>query len=250
MTEGRQEQGKRAEAERTAGAAPERDEARDVLAPLAALAEPLRRRLYRHVARRSGAVSRDDAAAALGVPRSVAAFHLDKLADLGLLEVEYRRPPGRGGPGAGRPSKLYRRAGRDIELSVPERHYDLAASLLARAVDQAGGRPVTDAVRDVAREHGRNLSAPWRPAGRASRRPLDRLAAVLSSQGYEPRVESGTMVLDNCPFRRLAEQHRDVVCGMNLALVEGVLASLGIPESDARLEPDPGRCCVKVTASS
>ena len=82
-------------------------------------------------------MSKDQAAAALGVARSVAAFHLDRLVDDGLLVAEYRRLTGRQGPGAGRPAKLYRRAERGVAVSVPPRRYDLAALLLARAVDEA-----------------------------------------------------------------------------------------------------------------
>src|SRR5262245_19920375 len=101
---------------------------------IAALDQPLRRDLHRLLASRGEWTSRDDAAAALGVPRSVAAFHLDKLAEAGVVEVRFERTTGRTGPGAGRPSKLYRAAGEEVSASVPDRHYDLAGSLLATAI--------------------------------------------------------------------------------------------------------------------
>src|SRR5437879_2506301 len=148
---------------------------------LAALNEPLRRRVYRYVIAEGSPMRRDEVAAALGVARSVAAFHLDKLATVGLLDVEFRRPPGRGGPGAGRPAKLYRRAMSEISLSVPERHYDLVGRLLADAVALASREPVdpTEAVRVTAHEHGRALGreevvSP--PAGQEA--SLDRVAEV------------------------------------------------------------------------
>src|SRR5829696_1625431 len=106
----------------------------DRIAAVAALDDPTRRAVFDLVARAATAVSRDAAAEALGVSRRVAAFHLDRLAEQGLLIVEYRRPPGRSGPGAGRPTKLYRRAEDEVGVSVPERHYDLAGELLAAAV--------------------------------------------------------------------------------------------------------------------
>jgi predicted ArsR family transcriptional regulator len=111
---------------------------------LAVLGEPVRRALYLYVAAEADQVSRDQAAAALGIARHVAKFHLDRLVEDGLLEAEYRRPPGRGGPGAGRPAKVYRRTGIDVAVSVPERRYDLAGRLLARAVADAQrtGRPI------------------------------------------------------------------------------------------------------------
>jgi predicted ArsR family transcriptional regulator len=219
------------------------------LAALAALNEPMRRRLYRYVVGQGAAVNRDDAAAALGVARSVAAFHLDKLADLGLLEVEYRRPHGRSGPGAGRPAKMYRRAAGEIALSVPERHYDLAAQLLARAVEDATARsvPVSDALGSVARAYGRAIGAGLRSSkGRSRRALVVALAELLSDQGYEPRVEGAAVTLGNCPFHILAAEHRDLVCGMNLALLQGVVACGGLPDDAARLDPAPGRCCVSL----
>src|SRR5437879_6303744 len=112
---------------------------------LAALNEPLRRRVYRYVIAEGSPMRRDEVAAALGVARSVAAFHLDKLAKVGLLDVEFRRPPGRGGPGAGRPAKLYRRAPGEVSVSLPERHYDLVGRLLADARVMAADQPVRPA---------------------------------------------------------------------------------------------------------
>lgn len=221
------------------------------LAALAALNEPARGRIYRYVAKQRAAVSREGVAKALGVPRSVAVFHLEKLAELGLLEFEYRRPLGRGGPGAGRPAKMYRRASGEIVLSVPERHYDLAAQLLARAVEDAadGSVPVADALRAVAREHGRSVGARLIPLRGRSRRPLiEQLADLLSAQGYEPHVEDTAITLRNCPFHALTAEHRDLVCGMNLELIKGVVETGGLPESAVRHDPAPGQCCVSLLA--
>lgn len=211
------------------------------LAALATLAEPLRRRLYLHVASQHAPVGRDAAAAAAGVPRSVAAFHLDKLAEAGLLEVEYRRPEGRRGPGAGRPAKLYRRAALDVSFAVPARRYDVVAELLARAVTSGDGAA---GLATVAREEGRSLGAAL-----AGSPTLDALVELMSTRGYEPVVDAkGEVVLHNCPFRALAEEHRDLVCGMNLELVQGVLEGAGARAAnlEAHLEPAPGCCCVVV----
>jgi predicted ArsR family transcriptional regulator len=220
----------------------------DRLAALAALAEPLRRSLYLHVTGAPDAVSREDAAAALGVSRSVAAFHLDKLAELGLLDVEYRRPPGRGGPGAGRPAKLYRRSGGEVAFTVPERHYDLAASILAAAVADAQEQdvPLDQALLAASRRRGHDLGAP--PTETAEQRSdvqaLGRVAEVLTAQGYEPCREGDRITLENCPFHALAQQHRALVCGMNLGVIEGILEGAGATEVEASLDPAPGRCCV------
>lgn len=216
----------------------------DDVADLAALAEPLRRRLYRYVARSVEPVGREEAAGAIGVPVHTAKFHLDRMVDDGLLEVEYRRLTGRTGPGAGRPAKLYRRSSREFSVSLPERHYDLLSEVLAAAAAASVERrvPVDEVAPEVARQRGEELGAAW--AGDSSQEPLDRLADVLDDVGYEPRVEDARLVLDNCPFDRIAREHTTLVCGLNLDLVGGVIDGLGCRGVAASLEPSPGRCCV------
>ena len=81
---------------------------------IGALADDTRRELYELVVGAQEPVGREQAARALCLPLRTVAFHLDRLADEGLLEVEFRRLTGRTGPGAGRPSKLYRRAAREV----------------------------------------------------------------------------------------------------------------------------------------
>jgi predicted ArsR family transcriptional regulator len=227
----------------------ERDKRDAPISALAALDEPLRRRVYRYVAAQEGQVRRDEVAEALGVARSVAAFHLDKLADVGLLDVEFRRPPGRGGPGAGRPAKLYRRASAELSLSLPERHYDLVGRLLADAVVMASHEPLdpTEAAHATAREHGRALGREaGASAGAGEETDLGRVTEALRGEGYEPRAVEHCVLLENCPFHAVAEEQRDLVCGMNLELVEGLIEGMEVPGVDARLEPAPGRCCVSV----
>jgi predicted ArsR family transcriptional regulator len=217
---------------------------------IGALAEPTRLALYRHVASATAPVSREQAAAAVDLPLHSVKFHLDRLVQEGLLEVEYRRLTGRTGPGAGRPSKLYRRAERQISVSLPERRYDLAGEVLATAVDQAEreGTPIAEAVQLVARTTGARLAAQRTVAPRPSRAAsTETLVGVLGDNGYEPRLVEDDVCLTNCPFDRLAAEHTDLVCGMNLALVDGVLEGLHIETMSARLEPQPGFCCVRVT---
>ena len=223
------------------------------LAALAVLAEPLRRRFYLHVASSTEPVSREAAAESLGVSRSVAAFHLDKLAEAGVLDVEYRRPPGMSGPGAGRPTKFYRRAERELDFSMPERRYDLAAAILAQAVSDARERilPVEEALRVAARDFGRVIGAGLDDAADgASENELDRVLAILTAHGYEPDRHGDVVTLQNCPFHVLADQHRELVCGMNLNMLEGVLEGAAAPDLTARLDPTPGRCCVTMHAGA
>jgi predicted ArsR family transcriptional regulator len=218
---------------------------------IAALGEPVRRDLYRYVVAQPGPVSRDQAAAGAGVARHVAKFHLDKLVDDGLLVAEFARPPGRRGPGAGRPAKLYRRSPHEVAVSLPERHYELAGRLLAHAVTDAerDGVPVGDALRRAARESGHALGVHARE--RAGKGPtadalVDAATDVLVECGYEPRADDRGLTLVNCPFHALAQEYTDLVCGMNLELMHGLADGLESAPITPCLDPAPGRCCVRL----
>lgn len=235
------------------------DELAEQVSGIGALAEPARRALYLHVAAQADAVSREQAAAAVDVPLHTAKFHLDRLVEEGLLETEFRRLSGRTGPGAGRPSKLYRRSSRQLSVSLPERRYDLAGDVLASAIDRSirDGIPVADAVREAADAEGRTLAtafvdaaaerggAPMQEAVESDS-VLGRTARVLAAHGYEPRTSGREICLANCPFDRLATEHTELVCRMNLALIDGVIAGLDAGGLSAQLAPQPGFCCVKI----
>lgn len=207
------------------------------LAPLSTLDDRVRRRLYAYVTERHPhPVSRDDAATAAGIGRTLAAYHLDKLTEAGLLDFTYQRPSGRGGPGAGRPAKLYTRSSTEFTLSVPPRDYELLAQLLVAAVERDDSGEIRDAVGQAAYA-----------AGRASGRHADDVIDALRANGYEPRPgAAGRIELRNCPFHRVAQQHRDVVCQLNLRLVSGLVVGAGGKAATARLDPGPERCCVTV----
>jgi len=221
------------------------------IASVASLAEPQRRALYSFVSSHGDAVSKDEAAEALGVARSVAGFHLDRLVADGLLTTEFRRLTGRQGPGAGRPAKLYRRAQDEVSVSLPPRRYDLAADLLAHAVDQAirTDTPVDEALTSIATERGHELGDHVRQVAgtRHSRRDLfDAALAELEDHGYEPRVQGREVVLANCPFHALVDEQRDLVCGMNLDLLAGMADAVGEDVLTARLQPSDDNCCVRL----
>ena len=217
------------------------------VAAVAALAEPTRRRLYDHVVRSAEPVSRDEAAAATRVPRPTAAFHLDRLVDDGLLEVHFERRTGRTGPGAGRPSKLYRRTECTVSVSLPERRYDLVGDLLASALDEAelSGESPRGVLGRRAYLRGRELGEQAR-ADDTDGPGSDVVLQVLEGQGFEPRLEDDAVVLANCPFHDLAGAHTELVCGMNLRLLGGVIAGVASTGLVAELRPEPGRCCVRL----
>ncbi len=218
----------------------------DPIKMAAVLAEPTRRNLYELVAARREAIGRDEAATALGVSRELAAFHLDRLVEAGLLTTEFRRLTGRTGPGAGRPAKLYRRTDAEIAFSLPQRHYDRAAELMASALERLGAAGAFHTVARLARERGVALGEA--AAGSeltAGRGPFGRLLDVLTGAGYEPEVQPvGDVCLLNCPYDALARDHRDLTCGMNLAWAQGVVDGLGERGIAVELAPEPGRCCV------
>lgn len=219
-------------------------------AALHLLAEPTRRRVYEAVRAGDGPQTREAVAAATGINKRLAAFHLDLLAEGGLLEVDYARPPGRSGPGAGRPAKRYRPAPIEVELRVPARRYDLAARILARAVaeSQPGGDPQELALH-VARDEGEQIGRLRRPGGRLSAAAtLDRAEEVLHDLGYEPaRSDDRCVRLRNCPFRSVVDVAPGLVCGVNDELVSGMLDGLGGHRSvTAALDGAPPDCCVTV----
>jgi predicted ArsR family transcriptional regulator len=227
------------------------------LASLSSLDDPVRLRLYEVVTGQPGPVNRDEAASAAGIGRALAVYHLDKLVESGLLVATYSRPAGRSGPGAGRPAKLYARSDREFAVTVPPREYELAARLLVQAVEADPGDRSRAALAEAARRLGTELGRAFRPDAAerdaAERDAAERDAAerdvegMLTQQGYEPcRGGDGVIRLRNCPFHQLAEQHRAVVCGMNLALVEGLVAGLGAGGWHPALDPRPGHCCVAI----
>jgi predicted ArsR family transcriptional regulator len=212
---------------------------------ISALHEPVRRALYNYVAEQHREVSRDEAALAVGVKRELAAFHLDRLAADDLLQVSFRRLTGRRGPGAGRPSKLYRRSDREVAVSLPPRRYELAARLFARVLD--AGPSAREALSTVAGDFGELLASDvLEQAGENAMysEMLSAVVSVLTAYGFEPQLRESALRLENCPFHALATEHRDLVCGMNFAILQGMAEALSRPEMKAVLDPQPGLCCV------
>ena len=214
---------------------------------VSALDDPVRRRLYEFVTSSAEPVSRDQASAAVGIGRTLAAYHLDKLEQAGLLTARHQRPEGRRGPGAGRPAKLYSRSEREISVTLPPRDYELLTQLLLESAEADPSGTVRRAAGDVAHRMGRRLGSDARSsAGPTADSPVV-LDAALRSSGYEPRGEpGGDITLRNCPFDRAAKAHREIVCGLNLQLLRGLMDGVGEDQNRAALDPQPGCCCVVI----
>jgi predicted ArsR family transcriptional regulator len=214
---------------------------------LALLDNPIRAALYRALQAKDDWVGRDEAADIVEVPRSVAAFHLDKLTEGGLIEAKYARTSGRSGPGAGRPSKLYRRSDRETAVSIPERRYAFVGHLLAEAVEMSekSGDPVPSVLPKIAARVGREIGVEAK--GKRKNVGGSALIDVLTDIGYEPAVAKGDICLRNCPFHELSREHTDLVCGTNLELLKGVVGGLSLSAKlKPRLQPEAGMCCVRI----
>jgi predicted ArsR family transcriptional regulator len=211
-----------------------------------ALTDPIRRALYHFVAYQPGAVSRDQAAVGVDVPRHTAKFHLDKLVDEGLLVTEFKRLTGRTGPGAGRPAKLYRRERTEVNVTLPRRRYDLAGHVLADAASRAlGGIPMDAALREAADNAAGVVLESW-PPGAGDR--ASQLRGILTKLGYEPREDRDRVVLGNCPFRQLSDEHEELICPVNLDFVQALARRLQCDEHRATTAPRGNGCCVRIDA--
>lgn len=225
----------------------------DAIRAVAILDDPQRARLYRFVRSAHAPITRKDAADEVGISRKLAAFHLDRLVDAGLLSVSYDRPAA-AATRIGRAPKRYRVSDIDVQISVPERHYDLVGEILLDAVEQAQpGEAPADAVGRVAYNRGHHLGAETRASRKLGRLGLERAATVvtelLAELGFEPATCSERIVQRNCPFHRLAQRSPDLVCGINRAFVEGLLDGLEASRLQAQLDPADGRCCVVVATA-
>ena len=218
------------------------------LEAMAALREPTRRRLYQFVERQAHAVSRDEAATEIGISRALAAFHLDKLVELGLLKAEYRRLSGRSGPGAGRTSKLYLRSRKQLSVSLPPRDHELLARLLAASFDASAQDSTTVG---PGREFGMSLGQRARRRLRGDPGParlMECVEGVLERLGFEPyRASPSEVRLRNCPFDPLSRVYTPVVCGVAQSVIAGVTEGVGATELRVGRQEQPDRCCGVVT---
>ena len=227
---------------------------RDVLS-LSTLEDDLRQRMYIEIRSKGRPVSREEVAEAVGVSRKLAAFHLDKLVERGLLVASYARPPGRGGRGAGRSAKSYEPSTREFDVSIPERNYDVLGTILVKAIErEEPGERAGTTVQRVAREYGEQIGSAERERRHLSppgaERAMSVATEVLATCGYEPYTDEGCVRLRSCPFHALAEQSRDLVCGLNHELIQGIVSGLGNETLDVSLVPLPDEYCVQLCPPS
>ena len=226
-------------------------DATEDLVAVALLAEPIRQRLYSYVRGRYEPVGREEAALHTGITVKLAAFHLDRMADAGLLDVQYRRLSGRVGPGAGRPAKLYSIAPRAFTVMIPQTRYALAASMMATALSaEKSAADGATSLADVATKVGESLGADVRAQGRTKGARREAVRRKLEQLGYEPQVqESGDLTMRNCIFSELSTSHRELVCGMNHAFVTGLLDGAHARGLRVERQPPEPACCIRITSN-
>jgi predicted ArsR family transcriptional regulator len=233
--------------------APEPASAQQAIRAVAALDDDLRSGMYGFIRRARRPVTRDEAAASVGISRKLAAFHLDKLVEAGVLRAGYQAVGGV--RKVGRTPKVYEPVEADILVSIPQRHHDVLAGILVDAVlTEADDEDARASTLRVARTHGEEIGSAEREQARPGRlgaeRALTLTSGVLERYGFEPDREIPTRVrLRNCPFHPLACRAPDLVCGINQAFCSGVLAGLDATTVEAVLDPRVGECCVELRAA-
>jgi len=200
------------------------------LAVLKALGDNTRYAIYLELARSPRPLATADVAATLGLHPNTVRPHLERMRDVGLLQVQ---SASRGG--VGRPQHLYSLAAEAPSLGLEPASFPVLARMLVRLA-AATGADAADAL-DVGRDQGRLDGV--RLGGRGC---LSAVVAQLEAMGFDPAVvgddlDGGTGVAGeadlvtiafaHCPFRDLAEQRPDLLCSLHRGLIEGVVAAAG-----------------------
>jgi predicted ArsR family transcriptional regulator len=221
---------------------------------VSALNDNFRRRMFDFIRRAKRPITRDEAAAEVGISRKLAAFHLDKLVAAGLLRS--RDQAIRGIRKVGRAPKTYEPTDVDLQVKIPPRQPDILAGILLDAVtthDEADS-VVDSAYRAAHRrgeQAGRRERSRQRPGRLSAERALTLTETALTQIGFEPTRDTPTCLrLRSCPFHPLAAEQPEIVCGINHAFLTGLLTGLGATAAKAILNPGTGSCCVELTTRS
>jgi predicted ArsR family transcriptional regulator len=196
-----------------------------------AFGDPTRREIYLFVRDAESGVTASEVAERFELHSNVARHHLEKLTSGGYLTVEIARADSGARP-AGRPSKRYRAADVDHALSLPLRHDDILASLLASALDALGSEQAEELANDVGYRYGRVLADRMEPGDghRSVRTAISAVADALTAHGFaahtEARGDQLAIVSECCPFGETAQQYPHVVCALDRGMIRGMLAGL------------------------
>lgn len=196
------------------------------LALLKALGDNTRYAIYLELARSQSPSSTADIAETLGLHPNTVRPHLERMREVGLLDVEVDN---RGS--VGRPQHRYRLADGAPSLGLEPPAYPPLAHMLMQAALNAAVSP--DAAAVAAREEGRERASKARATvARAPRLGcVDALTSALADLGFDPTVATegdlATIAFTHCPYQELAEAHPDLICNLHRGLVEGFVEEIG-----------------------
>ncbi len=211
---------------------------------LKALGDNTRYAIYLELARSPAPRSTSDIADTLGLHVNTVRPHLDRMRDVGLLDLRVGATGG-----VGRPQHLYSLATDAPSLGLEPPAFPRLAAMLLRMADAAGleGADAAEAGREQGRLDAEGF-APGTPC-------LDALMGQLAEMGFDPEVEGDaagvTVGFTHCPFRDLAEANPDLVCGLHRGMVEGLVDRLGddeVTEFHSLVHRSP--CQVELVGSS
>ena len=221
----------------------------DEFSALGALADPVRRRLYEYVAAQPDCVGREEAAQRR---RRTAALGAVPPRQAGRRGAARGRAPPALGAHRSRCGTARRRstAGppRRSRCRCPNAATTSSGAVLAAAVEgRSQGAPARPGAQRRGTRAGDAPSGASTPArATSSTAPPEPWA----TRGSNPPARASELSLRNCPFDKLARAHTTLVCGVNLDFVGGVIEGLGCESVEARLQPTPDQCCVRVAQTS
>ena len=196
----------------------------DRLSILKALGDNTRYAIYLEVARSAAPRSTAEISESLGLHPNTVRPHLERMRDVGLLDVQTES---RGM--VGRPTHRYTVAADAPSLGLEPPAFPTLARMLAGAAAAAGigGEDVAEA----GREQGRAAAARHRAAEDGAG-CLRALVAELELLGFDPATgedDDGTasIAFTHCPYRELAEAFPELVCHLHRGLVEGFVETVG-----------------------
>jgi predicted ArsR family transcriptional regulator len=215
-----------------------------------AFGDPTRREIFLFVRGAAEGVTAGEIAQRFALHPNVARHHLEKLTSGGYVRVAATRAEG--ARPAGRPSKRYTATDVDHPLSLPGKHDDVLAGLLAKALDTLGPEQAEALASEVGYEYGRVLADRMDPSAghRSARTAVAAVADALTAHGFAAHAESTgdqlSIVSECCPFGETAQQYPHVVCALDRGMIRGMLAGLYGETSPhfAASRPDGDAHCV------
>ncbi len=189
---------------------------------LKALGDNTRYAIYLELARAGSPRTTADIAESLGLHPNTVRPHLERMRDVGLLQVE---ADGRGS--VGRPQHRYALAADAPSLGLEPPAFPLLARMLAPLAAASELEP--DDVALVGAEAGRAMAA--NGAGRPRTACVEAVTAMLAELGFDPAVvadgDMATIAFTHCPFADLAAAHPEIVCHLHRGLVQGYVEQIG-----------------------